>query len=65
MGWREFEEFSEASIVARVAAAIWGQECVGSTVMCNSDNEVVVAVLQFRVSKRKETGPYVEVIVLY
>lgn len=70
VGWREFDEFSEASIAARVilpilvVAAIWGQECVGSTVMCNSDNEVVVAVLQFRVSKRKEIGPHVEMLAL-
>ena len=52
VAWQNCEEFSEASIAAKemlpilVAAAVWGRQWVGSTVLCNSDNEAVVAVLQ-------------------
>ena len=60
VAWQNCEEFSEASIAAKemlpilVAAAVWGRQWVGSTVLCNSDNEAVVAVLQSGSAKDKK-----------
>ena len=52
MDWQEFSEFTEASIAAKellpilVVAAVWGRHWVGYTVLCNCDNEAVVAILR-------------------
>ena len=60
VAWQNCEEFSEASIAAKemlpilVAAAVWGRQWVGSTVLCNSDNEAVMAVLQSGSAKDKK-----------
>ena len=52
--------FSEASIAAKemlpilVAAAVWGQQWFGATVLCNCDNEAVVVILQLGSAKDKK-----------
>jgi len=45
-GFRQRRWFQAKEVVPiLVAALVWGRQWVGATVLCNSDNEAVVAVL--------------------
>ena len=52
VAWKEWPAFSSAAIAAKellpiiVAAAIWGPAWEGSTVLCHSDNQSVVAAIK-------------------
>ena len=59
LSWQEVPEFEKAPIAAKelfpivLAAALWGKEWGGLTVLCNCDNEAVVA--SIKAGRAKET----------